>query len=388
MTEGVYPNDEERRRAERYSRIREWLALAGIAWSLTEMGLALATGLSGRLRSLAQRVAPPRLGPVLPYMVLSTLLSTLSSLPLSYYSGWVVEHRYGLSNQSRLAWLGDELKGLAVGIAIGAPLMQGAYWLLGRFRQSWWLILSALTVPLSILFANLAPVLLMPLFNRFEPLRDRALARRIMDLAEQQGVHVSDVLQMDMSRQTKKANAFFTGVGNTKRIVLGDTLLDEFTPDEVEVVLAHELGHQVHRDIWKMIALSAPTTVLGLYAAHRLAPVLIRRFGQRWGLDLSQGLADVAALPLLTLVAGLALQLVTPLLNALSRRTVEHPADRYALELTHNPDAFISAMQKLGRMNLANPHPHPVVKWLMYSHPTLRERIEFARRYGASEEHA
>jgi STE24 endopeptidase len=173
----------------------------------------------------------------------------------------------------------------------------------------------------------------------------------------------------------------FTGLGNTKRIVLGDTMLDEFTPDEVEVVLAHELGHQVHRDLWKLIALSAPTSVVALYSAHRFTPALIKRFGARWGLDSDAGLQDVAAMPLFTLVGRGATLAITPLLAALSRNLIEHPADRYALDLTGNREAFIGAMEKLARMNLSNPRPSALVKYLLYDHPPIGERIEFGRKY-------
>lgn len=385
-SDSVYRDDAERERAVRYSRVREWLVLIGWVYSSVISILTLTTGLSAALRETAARFSPRRFGPALLYSALVTALSFLITFPLSLYSDFVIEHRYGLSNQSFPGWMADELKGLGVGVVLGSPLMAGAYLVIRRFRQRWWLLLSALTVPLSVIFANLAPVLLMPLFNRFEPLKDRKLARHIIDLAAQEGVTVSDVMQMDMSKQTKKANAMFTGLGNTKRIVLGDTLLDEFTSDEIEVVLAHELGHQVHRDIWKFIALSAPTTVIGLFAAHRLAPPIIRRFGRDWGLNVEEGLADVAAMPLLTLLSGLALHAISPLLNYLSRAYVEHPADRYALDLTGKKDAFVSAMQKLARMNLSNPKPSALVKIFLYSHPPTDERIRFGREYKPSSE--
>ena len=183
------------------------------------------------------------------------------------------------------------------------------------------------------------------------------MAKRITDLAAGQGVRVSEVLQMDMSKQTKKANAMFTGVGNTKRIILADTLLDEFTADEVEVVLAHELGHQVHRDLWKLIGLQVPVTLVTFFAAHRLTRPIMDRFGEKWGLKVEEGAADVAALPLLSLVGGAAGMVVGPALNAIIRRWIEHPADVYALDLTRKRGAFISAMEKLGKMNLSNPRP-------------------------------
>ncbi|MBV9279677.1 MAG: M48 family metallopeptidase [Chloroflexi bacterium] len=343
--------------------------------------LALATGFSAGLRDRSARLAPRRLGPAMPYALATIALSSLASFPLSYYRGFVLEHRYGLSNQSFGQWLVEQAKGLGVSLALGLPLIQGAYWVIRRYPRRWWAVLCALTIPVTVLLANLAPVLLMPLFNKFTPLKDRKLADRIKRLAADQGVHVSEVMQMDMSKQTRKANAFFTGVGNTKRIVLGDTLLDEFTADEVEVVLAHELGHQVHRDLWKLIGLQTPVTLGTFYAAHRLLGPALRHFGPRWGLDVERGAADVATMPLLTLLGGLASLGFAPLLNAISRRWVEHRADRYALDLTGKNKAFVGAMKKLGRMNLADPTPPALVKYLLYSHPPLGERIRFGRSY-------
>ncbi len=377
----IYHNPAERERAIHYSRIHEWLVLVGALYGALLSVLALATGASARVRQRAERIAPDKLGPVMPYGVVAMLSSFLASLPLSYFEGYTIEHRYGLSNQTRRAWLGEQLKGLGIGMVIGLPVLEGVYAAIRRWPARWWAILAGLTVPFSIVTVTLAPVLLLPLFNKFEPLKNRALTKRIKDLAASQGVQVSEVLQMDMSKQTKKANAAFTGLGKTKRIMMGDTLLQEFSDDEVEVVLAHELGHQVHHDIWKLIALSAPTSVIGLYAAHRLTSPIVRRFGQSWGIDVEAGAADVAALPLLGLLGRVSLLGVGPLLNALVRNAVERPADDYALRLTGNRAAFISAMEKLGRMNLSNPRPSALVKYLLYDHPPLHERIEMARRY-------
>ncbi len=376
----LYNDDHEQTRAIRYNRTREWLTLVGMIWSAAISIVALATGFSAWLRNRATAIAPQKLGPAMPYTLAATLLATLASAPLSYYSGYLVEHQYNLSNQTRRGWLIEQLKGVGLSIALELPLIQGVYWIIARYPRRWWAIFSALTVPLTVVLANLAPIVIMPLFNKFEPLADRALAERIKALAAAQGVTISEVLQIDMSKQTRKANAFFTGLGNTKRIVLGDTLLREFTPEEVEIVIAHELGHQVHGDIWKMIGLGALSTTLTTWALQRLLPPLNTRFGRRFGLDQRRGAADVAALPLLTLILSGVSLVLTPVQNAISRILIEREADRYALDLLHNRAAFISAMEKLGRMNLADPDPPALVKYLLYSHPTLRERIAFANQ--------
>lgn len=377
--DNLYASDQERERALRYNRLREWLVLAGMAWTTLINLVALVSGFSGWLRRRTERIAPQKLGPEIPYGLAAAFLSSLASLPLSYYGGWVVEQQYGLTNQTRRAWAAEQAKGTAVGLALGMPLLHAVYYVIRRSPRWWWAILSALTIPFTIILANLAPVLILPLFNKYEPIKDRALADRIKALAATQGVTVSDVLQMDMSKQTKKANAFFAGLGNTKRIVLADTLLNEFTPDEIEVVLAHELGHQVHGDIWKLIGLGALTSALTAWAVDRLGAPLIARHGQRYGLDPARGVGDIAALPLLSLLLNAVSLLLMPIQNGISRNLIERPADQYALDLTHKRDAFIGAMEKLGRMNLADPQPPALVKYFLHGHPTLQERIAFGR---------
>lgn len=375
----LYASDQERERALRYNRLREWLVLAGMAWTTLINLVALVSGFSGWLRRRAERAAPRRLGPEIPYALAASLLSSLVTLPLSYYGGWVVEQQYSLTNQTRRAWAAEQAKGTAVGLALGMPLLHGVYYVIRRSPRWWWAILSALTIPFTIILANLAPVLIMPLFNKYEPIKDRTLADRIKALAATQGVTVSAVLQMDMSKQTRKANAFFAGLGNTRRIVLADTLLNEFTPDEIEVVLAHELGHQVHGDIWKLIGLGALTSALTAWAVDRLGAPLIARHGHRYGLDPARGLADIAALPLLSLLLNAISLLLLPIQNGISRNLIERPADGYALDLTRKRDAYIGAMEKLGRMNLADPQPPALVKYFLHGHPTLQERIAFGR---------
>jgi STE24 endopeptidase len=377
--DGLYADAQERERALRYNRRHELLVLAGIAWTTLINLVALVTGFSGWLRRRSERIAPRRLGPEVPYGLASTLLSSLVMLPLSYYGGWVVEQQYGLSNQTRRAWAAEQAKGTAIGLILSLPILHGVYYIIRRFPRWWWAVLSALTIPFTIILANLAPVLILPLFNKYEPIKDRALADRIKALAATQGVTVSDVLQMDMSKQTKKANAFFAGLGNTKRIVLADTLLNEFTPDEIEVVLAHELGHQVHGDIWKLIGLGALVSALTAWAVDRLGTPLIARHGERFGLAPARGVGDIAAFPLLSLLLNALSLVLMPIQNGISRNLIERPADRYALELTGKRDAFIGAMEKLGRMNLADPRPPALVKYFLHSHPTLQERIAFGR---------
>lgn len=375
--------DPDAERAGRYARAREILALAGMILDAAIMLAALHTGGSARLSSVSQRVAP-RFSAGL-FAAIGSLLTAMLSLPLAFYSGHVVERRYDLTDQPWSGWVRDWAKSIALGAVITGPLAQLAASIIDRWPRRWWLILSGSLLPISVLFANLMPVLILPLFNKFDPIDDVDLDRRIKSLAASEGISVSRVLRMDMSKQTRKANAFFTGLGRTRRIVVADTLLDAFSADEVEIVLAHELGHQVHHDIWKLIALQVPMTLGSFFVMHRAAPPLVARFGKRWKLEAERGLSDPAAFPVLALVGAGCGLLIAPIVNALVRSRVERPADLYALRLTHNPRAFISAMKKLGRMNLADPNPPRLIKWLFHDHPTLHERIELARGYEAGQ---
>ena len=365
-------------RAVRYSRLRELLFLVDLLGQWLTLLAWLGGRRSARWQATARRLAPhPALVTPL-YAAGHGLVGWLAGLPLSYLGGYVVEHRFGLSTQTRAAWLVDRLKAFGVGLALEVPVATAAYAIIRRSPRRWWLILAGLALPFTVLLAQLGPVVIAPIFNRYEPIRDRALAERIRRLAERRGVRVAQVLRMDMSRQTRKANAFFAGLGRTKRIALGDTLLDQFTPDEIVVVVAHELGHQVHRDVWKLIVLGTLATLVGAWLLDRIARPLVRRERERLGFA---SIGEPASMPLLTLLGSVLGTLALPVMNWFSREVVERGADRYALEQTRRPDAFISAMEKLGRLNLNDPAPPALVKAVLYSHPPIAERIAMARLF-------
>lgn len=377
---GARTVDPERlRRARRYNRTKEQLFLVGLVTSLVTGALVVFSGAAARVRTAVQR----RTGRGLPGDAATTtvysLLGWLAALPLDYISSYVVEHRYGLSNQTRTAWLTDHLKGLGVGLVLQTPLALAGYTAIRRWPRTWWAIVSAASIPLTVLLAQLGPVLIMPLFNKYEPLKDRELAERLKALAARSGIEVADVLQTDMSRQTKKANAFFAGLGRTKRIILADTLLEQFTPEEIEVVVAHEIAHQAHRDIWRFIALGSVFTVALSFLVDRLARGTLARFGSRIGTD---RLGDVATMPLLSWFLSIAGLLLGPVQNWYSRR-IERRADAFALELTRDPVAFGSAMTRLAAVNLSDPKPPALVRLLLYGHPSIAERIDHARAFAA-----
>ena len=296
-------------------------------------------------------------------------------LPLDYYSGFNLPHRFGQSNQDLKDWIIDQVKGLLINVPIGLILLELVYLALRTTGEWWWLWTAAGMLVFSVLLANLAPILIMPLFNKFVPLGDEhaELAERLMKLAERAHTKVRGVFKFDLSKRTKAANAFLTGLGSSRRIVLGDTLINEFTPDEIETVLAHELGHQVHRDIPVLILSSAIMSMAGLYLAS---------LGLNWAANYFSfsGPGDIAGLPALGLVLGAFGLLTQPLGNLVSRWR-EHLADVYALQSTGKPAAFATAFVRLANQNLGETDPEKWVVIMFYDHPPLGERIRLAEEW-------
>ncbi len=259
---------------------------------------------------------------MLGFIVIFGGIASLLELPLGYYSGFILPHRFGQSNQDFKGWVMDQLKGLLISAPLGLVVLELVYLALRLTGGWWWLWTGAGMLVFSVILSNLAPILIMPLFNKFVPLGDEhaELAERLMKLAERANTKVRGVYKFDMSRRTKAANAALTGMGNTRRIVLGDTLINEFSPDEIETVLAHELGHHVHKDIPILMAFGTLMTLGGLYLASLALHWAAGYFG-------FTGPADIAGLPALGLVLGAFGLLTQPLDNAISRWR-ERMADR------------------------------------------------------------
>ncbi len=366
---------ERQKQAKAYARIRRRLLLVDVAlgglyalaWLLLEWGVVLKAVLVRLIPGGNEWLLVAGFGAVFGgvYYFLG--------LPLSYYSGFVLPHRFDLSTHKLAGWIGDQFKSLLLGAVLGGAILEVIYAVLRAAPDTWWLWAAGLFLLFNVVMTNLAPVLIFPIFYKFVPLGERyaELAGRLVRLAERANTRVRGVFKFDMSRRTKAANAALTGLGNTRRIILGDTLLAEFTPDEIETVLAHELGHHVNRDIPIGILVESVVTLGGLYLAS---------LGLRWGaaaLGLG-GPADIAALPVFALVMG-AYGLVTmPLGNAYSRWR-ERRADEYALRATGNGAAYASALTRLANQNLAEADPEPWVELLLYSHPAMSKRIAMAR---------
>ena len=366
-------------KASKYHRLRRRADLLGTALAgLVLSGLAFSSG-AQRLRELAAAITqwvPGGFDEALTVAVLTVLVLLVLQVlefPVALYQGHLLEHRYGLSTQSAAHWLKDHAKGVLLGLVLAVAGTGVVFAALRNARDDWWWIAAVVFALATIVLARIAPVVLLPIFYKFKPLDRPPLVDRLMALADHARTDVVGVFEWVLSGHTRRANAALAGLGKTRRILLSDTLLADYSEDEIEVILAHELAHHVHRDLWRGIAVQAVALAAGFFVAD----LVLRRAAAT--LDL-RGLSDPAALPLLMLVGGAWSLLVMPVANALSRAQ-ERAADRYALTATRNVDAFVTAMKRLSQQNLAEEYPSPLVRLLFYSHPPIRERIEAARAF-------
>jgi STE24 endopeptidase len=361
----------------RYNRIRRWLGIADFLLGFVFLVVLLVTRWSDGLRDLAYRWGFQSYSfSLFIYLLLLLGINKALGIGLDYY-GFKLERRFKLSNQRFGAWAWDEAKGFLVGLVLGGIVVELLYFTIRQWPQHWWMLAWALFMGLFILLAQLAPVVLFPIFYKFEPLENEDLRRRLVVLSERAGTRVRGVYRWKLSEKSKKANAALTGLGSTRRIILADTLLDNYSPEEIEAVLAHELGHHVHRHILKSILVQAAVTFVGFWAAD---------FTLHYAVDqhMFEQLSDFANLPLLALVSVVLSFLLMPALNAYSRFN-ERQADRYAFESTASVEPFISSMNKLAEQNLAERAPSKWVEWFFHSHPSISRRLAAAEEWGRTQ---
>jgi len=368
----VTPSDSPETR--RYNRIQRWLGIADFALGLLLLIVLLATGWNGALRDLAYRASFQTYTlAVFLYVLILLLIGKLLGLGLDYY-GFRLEHRYNLSNQKLRSWVWDQLKGFLVSVVLATIVVELLYFIIRQFPQNWWLIAWVAFLGLFVLMAQLAPVVLFPIFYKFAPLENEELKARLVELSERAGTRVRGVYKWNLSEKSKKANAALTGLGNTRRIILADTLLDNYSADEIEAVLAHELGHHVHRHILKGIVVQAGISLLGFWGANWVLHYAVERT------HMFETVSDFANLPLLVLISTMLSFLLLPALNAYSRFN-EHQADRYAFQNIASVEPFISSMNKLAAQNLAERTPSRWVEWFFHSHPSVSRRVATAEAW-------
>jgi STE24 endopeptidase len=363
-------------KATRYHRLRRRASLAGTLSGVLFLLILLVSGGSAAVRDTAARIAGGSVaGTLTLYVIAVALLHELIQLPIAFYQGVTLERRYELSTQTTGRWWKDQLKAGSLALVFALIGVAIVWSLIRASPERWWMWAAASFSAILVLMVQLAPVLLLPLFYEFKPLDRGALGARLVSLAERAGARVFGVFEWRLSDRTKKANAALTGIGRTRRILLSDTLLAEHSDEEIEVILAHELGHHVHRDIWSAIGVETALIAVGFFISDRVLSASAASFG----LD---GKGDIAALPLLLLTMGGVSLLLMPVAHARSRAH-ERRADRYALTMTGNAAAFITAMKRLAAQNLAEEQPSRLVEVLFHSHPSTRARIAAAQTWAA-----
>ncbi len=304
---------------------------------------------------------------LLAFVVITGIAMSLVFFPVNFYTDFLLEHKFKLSNQTFIAWVWENIKATLVGGVIGLPLLLVFYFVLETYGSLWWLPFAILMFIVSVVLSKIVPIVILPLFYKISPIEDEDLKERILRLSENVNLKVENIFQFNMSKNTKKANAAFTGLGKTKKILLGDTLTNEFTNDEIETVIAHELGHYKHKHIIINLIVSTITSFFTLYLLSVLYNVSLEWFGFK-------NIIEIAALPILSLW-GMIIGLVqAPLTNILSRKH-EYQADEYAVKSTNKKEVFIGTLSKLTEQNLGDKDPHPFVEWFFYSHPSVKNRV-------------
>jgi STE24 endopeptidase len=377
MASGSTPPTPDSPEARRYNKILRWLGITDFVVGSAFLILLLVTGWTDWLRDLAlSRGFQNYTLAVFLYLFFLLFISKALGFGFDYY-GFRLERRYQLSTQRFRSWLWDEAKGFLVGLVLAGIVVELLYFMIRQSPQHWWFITWALFMGLFILLAQLAPVVLLPIFYKFEPLDNEDLRRRLVQLSEHAGTRVRGVYRWKLSEKSKKANAALTGLGGTRRIILADTLLDNYAPEEIEAVLAHELGHHVHKHILKSILVQAGITLLGFWVANWVLHYAVDR-------HMFEELSDFANLPLLALTATALSLLLMPALNAYSRYN-ERQADRYAFESIASVEPFISSMNKLAQQNLAERTPSKWIELLFHSHPAISKRVAAAEAWGRTQ---
>ena len=359
--------------ARSYQRVKLTMSIVSMALNVVIPLVFLLSGGSEAIRNLAEGWTSSSALVVVLFLLVTGVGFQIIEFPLEMYSGFIVEKQFGLGKVSIGSWIYDWLKGTLLQSLLFVGLISGMYWLLRSQPDTWWLWAAIGATILVIILMALVPVLLMPLFYKFEPIPEGELKGRLFDLADQIGTHVQGIYVWHLGDKTSKANAAVTGWGRTRRIIISDTLIESNSIEEIEVVMAHELGHHVRWDVWKMLAVSTALIFISFFVIDLALAAWIDSLGLR-------SIDDIAGLPLV-LIVGAGVSLVAlPISNWLSRKA-ETAADLYALNLTGMRDEFISAMNKLGDQNLSQKSPNAIVEFLFHSHPSIQHRIDRANSW-------
>ena len=363
-------DSERQKQAKEYAKKRRRLGFINFIFSTVLISVLIITSLS----SIIARNLPgvPPISAAL-YLVILVAVYDILTLPLSYRTGYKLPTQYGLLHQTFSGWISDHFKSLAISAGFGAAIVAFLFLLMEHSPDAWWLVAWGLLTAVTLIITVLAPVLLVPLFYKMRPLEEGALKDRLLAIAKNTRVNVSGIYIIEFSEKTTMANAAVMGLGSTKRIVISDTLISAYTPEEIDVVMAHELGHQRHADVWRLFGVQ--TTVY--FGVFWLAAWLFKTLIQQTDYVNS---SNPAALPLLLLCVTLAAVPGLPILSWISRK-LEAAADAFALDLSQKPDVFISAMTKLTNQNLGESRPSNILERLGQDHPSYADRVKMAQEF-------
>lgn len=371
----IHPLLDEKRQAlaRRYERENRLLGLAGSALSLVLLLAFYYSGLSAWLAHLWS--GGPVVWPFLAYTAALLAWLTIFSLPLSFYRGYVREHKWNFSTQRVKGWLSDQAKSFAVGLVMAWFVLALLLWIMARFSRTWWLIAGLAMALVSVIMATLLPVVILPIFHRYTPIKDKELTNALEEILAREGLKSGGFFQEDMSRRTRKENAFLAGLGKTRRVVLGDNLIKQMTVPEIVSVIGHEVGHYRHRHIWKGVAVETLEQLAVFFLLSEVMRTAVTEF---------PGSAPevLTVLPIMLIIGGTASSLVFgPVTKALSRH-FEKQADLYAAAQVRDRHVFAAALAGLANRNLGNAYPARWVKVLYYTHPPVGERLQYIEDEG------
>jgi len=366
-----------RARSDAYFEGGYWLLLWDFLYGVAIALLLLNLRWSAKMRDLAERITRFKPLQTAIYWAEYLILVTILGAPLGIYEGYFREHKYGLATQTFGPWTIDQLKGLAINLVLGAILTMALFGVVRRLPRTWWLWGALVTFLLLVVVVLIAPVYLVPMFNKVSPLNDPVLTQRILRLAHANGIPANDVYMMDASKQTTRMSANVSGLGNTMRITLNDNLLRRGSPEEIEAVMGHEMGHYVLNHVYKGMFFFLVLIVVWFAALFHSLQWALRRWGDRWQI---RGIGDTAVLPLVMLLSSIFFFVLTPVLNT-SVRVQEAEADMYGLNASRQADGFAQAAIHLGEYRKMS--PGPIEEWIFFDHPSGRNRIHAAMQWKA-----
>lgn len=360
-------------KARRYQNVKLLVSMLEYAFLFAAGFSALRFGISSGLKEFAFSYSSDVWLVTALYFSVGFLCFWAFSLPFDYYKGYVIEHKFDLSTQTFRSWITDHLKGLILGMLLSLIIVQGIYHALRTIPTYWWVVVWVFMSIGILVITYVAPVVIMPLFFKYPPLKDQQLIERLTNLVKKAGIKVVGVFEMKAGVKTKKAVGALAGVGNTRRIILSDTLLVNYSSDEIEGVIGHELGHHVLHHIGKMTIMTSVMMLIAFYIIDLVLKASVDYFG-------FSGIDDMASLPLLAITLGLLFLVASPIMNTFSRYA-EGQADQYELEIVGKPDAFISCMVRLCDQNLRYADPHPIIEFVFYDHPSGKNRVQRALNF-------